>query len=168
VVLAAVRQNGTALKFARKPLNQYPECLRVAGLWDDEEDTRLLMAIQSVKFSLAATTTTYSTDFALAVKKDPYLKTFRMYNPNAFCKEACDPNFINEYYPCRGSTSRCGGPPDNKKNFRTDPEHEGSMKPCRTSCWRYSFRWHQEQCKANKGFMIQVMETGGLGAGQKN
>jgi len=93
VILAAVKQNGTALKFARPPLNQYPECLKAAGLWDDKDDVRPLQAIQSVKFSLGAKTTTYSTDFALAVKKDPYLKKFRMYNPNAFCKEACDPHY---------------------------------------------------------------------------
>jgi len=167
VVLAAVRQNGAALKFAGGGLNQNPECLRVAGLWEDEEDTRPLQAIQSVKFSLTAKSSTYATDFALAAKKDPYLKTFRMYNPNAFCKHACDPHVTNMYYPCLGSMSRCTGSPDNKRNFRPDPKEEGKVKPCATSCWRYSFRWHQEQCKANNGFMIQVMETSGLGGGQQ-
>jgi len=61
--------------------------------------------------------------------------------------------------------SRCSGSTDYKKNLGMD--EEGNKKPCRTSCWRFSFRWHQEQCKKNDGFMIQVMERGGLGDGQK-
>jgi len=40
-------------------------------------------------------------------------------------------------------------------------------KPCPTSCWRYAFRFHQEESKATNGFMIQVEEKKGLGDGQK-
>merc|ERR1712129_428125 len=35
------------------------------------------------------------------------------------------------------------------------------------SCWRFAFRFHQEESKDTNGFMIQVEESLGLGDGQK-
>merc|ERR1712008_547910 len=34
----------------------------------------------------------------------------------------------------------------------------GSGKPTSTSCWRYSFRHHQENSLDSGGFMVQIME----------
>jgi len=50
------------------------------------------------------------------------------------------------------------------------PKHEsltGDGRPTSTSCWRFAFRFHQEECKATNEFMIQVQEKAGLGAGQE-
>merc|ERR1712008_181941 len=43
----------------------------------------------------------------------------------------------------------------------------GTKRPFATSCWRFAFRFHMEECKAHGGFMLQVEETEGLGNGQK-
>jgi len=66
----------------------------------------------------------------------------------------------NIAHPCRGTLSTCTIP--EKDNLT----HE-TKRPCSTSCWRLAFRFHQEECKATKGFMIQVEEEQGLGDGQK-
>jgi len=161
VVLAAVTTSGPALKFAQNGLNQDEECLKASGLWDSAPVaySRAEQAIQSVKFSLAESSTQYATDFALAMKNDPFLKNFKTYNPNAWCKKSCDPNFTDLTHPCRGTVGTCTLTPD--QNLSKD------KKPCPTSCWRFAFRFHQEECKATKGFMIQVEEKQGLGNGQK-
>jgi len=162
VVLAAVRNNGPALKFAQGGLNQDEDCLKASGLWDSAPVTysRAEQAIQSVKFSLAESSTQYATDFALEMKNDPFLKDFKTYNPNVWCKESCDPQFTNMQHPCRGTLATCTLP--SGQNLSKD-----TNSPCPTSCWRFAFRFHQEECKASKGFMIQVEEKKGLGDGQK-
>jgi len=104
-----------------------------------------------VKFSLAEMSTQYATDFALEMKKDPFLKNFKTYNPNAWCKKSCDPKFINMQHPCRGTLATCTIPEE--QNLAKD-----TKRPCATSCWRLAFRFHQEECKASNGFMIQVEE----------
>merc|ERR1712008_636548 len=40
-------------------------------------------------------------------------------------------------------------------------------KPCPTTCWRVSFRFHQEESQKTNGYMVQVEEFSGLGQGQK-
>jgi len=165
VVLTAVKQSGSALKFARKGLNQNPTCLIAAGLWAEKYDPDTpFQAILSVKFSLSEKSNRYATDFALAMKKDKYLKKFKTYNPNAWEKESCDPKYTTLDHPCRGTLEICKGPPGKLPNFKED--ERGNKKPLRTICWRYSFRFHQEQCKENAGFMLQVEEKSGLGGGQ--
>jgi len=149
------------LKYAEGGLNQDPQLLQVSGLWDEVDHAlypRSEEAIQSVKFSLGKESSTYATDFALAMKKDPFLNHFKCYNPNAWCKESCDPNFTDIEHPCRGTLSTC-------QNLLPNTTPEG--KPCGTSCWRFAFRFHQQIGKDTKGFMIQVEEFEGLGAGQK-
>jgi len=160
VVLAAVRKSGAALKFALGELNQDSECLKASGLWDEGERqySRNEQAILSVKFSLAEQSTPYASQFALAMKNDAFLKNFKTYNPNAWCKESCDPEFTNINHPCRGTRATC-------TNSLPNTNSEG--KPCATSCWRFAFRFHQEVSKDTNGFMIQVQEKYGLGAGQQ-
>jgi len=163
VVLAAVQQNGAALKFADdgSRLNQDPELLKASGLWDQDENKRYLRkekAIQSVKFSLAQKSSTYATDFALAMREDPFLKEFQTYNPNAWSKESCDPDLTNIRHPCRGLATTC-------QNLLPNMTAKG--KPCDTSCWRFAFRFHQQVSKDTGGFMIQVDEFEGLGSGQR-
>merc|ERR1712008_431629 len=40
-------------------------------------------------------------------------------------------------------------------------------KPSSECCWRFAFRFHQNECRETDGFMVQVEEVGGLGNGQK-
>jgi len=163
VVMAAVSTYGPSLKYAQGGLNQDADCWKACGLWDTEADkvySRTAQAIMSVKFSLAEKSSEYATNFALAMKEDPFHKNFKTYNPNAWCKESCDPTFTDINHPCRGSLSTCNIP----EALNLD---SGTKRPCSTSCWRLAFRFHQEECKATKGFMIQVEEKQGLGDGQK-
>merc|ERR1719276_189266 len=159
VVKAAVGNKGSALKFAKGGLNQDEEMLKASGLWNEEDNKeypRSEQAILSVKFSLAEQSTPYATNFALAMKEDPFLGQFKTYNPNAWCKRSCDPDFTNIQHPCRGTSSTCKF--TEGQNLTAD-----TRKPCATSCWRFAFRFHQEESKAMGGFMIQVEESAGLG-----
>jgi len=111
------------------------------------------------KFSLAPTSTRDATLFALAMKRDPYLRHFYMYNPNCWCKESCDPNFTDIKHPCKGTAATCFLP--DAENFTA----EG--RPQATTCWRIAFRFHQQESKDTNGCMLQLMEPQGLGDGQK-
>jgi len=159
IVRAAVLQTKTALQFAKGGLNQDGDMLRAVGLWDLGEAmySRKEKAIMSVKFSLSEKSSPYATEFALEMKGDPYLREFKTYNPNTFCKKSCDPAFTNFGHPCRGTSGTCELPPESNL--------EGG-RPTNTSCWRFAFRYHQEECESTGGFMIQVEEKGRLGAGQ--
>jgi len=163
IVLAAVKSVGAALKYAKGGLNQDGDCLKAAGLWDEVDDkvySRTEQAILSVKFSLAEKSTEFATEFALAMKEDKFLQNFKTYNPNAWCKKSCDPDFTTFAHECRGTLSTCKFPEANNRSPDT-------LRPCPTSCWRYAFRFHQEESKTTNGFMIQVEEKKGLGDGQK-
>jgi len=163
VVKAAVTKEGSALKFALGGLNQDPEYLKFAGLFDDDENKqyeRPEKATLSIKFSLAEESTTYATDFAKAMKKDKFLGKFKTYNPNAWSKDSCDPNFTDITYGCWGSSSTCGKQQSENLDQKT-------QRPSSNSCWRFAFRFHQEESKDTGGFMIQVEERNGLGDGQK-
>merc|ERR1712008_14024 len=159
VVLAAVRQNGVALKFAEDYLNQDAECLKASGLWDEDQQDypNNELVIQSVKFSLGKNTSPYATWFGLAFKKDNYLKNFMTHNPNAWYKQSCDPKGTDLDHPCNGTLEKCQ---NQKKNMEAG-------KPCPTTCWRVSFRFHQEESQKTNGYMVQVEEFSGLGQGQK-
>ena len=66
------------------------------------------MAILSVKFSLFEKSTTYATEFASTLKCGPYLGEFETYNPNAWSKKSCDPDYTDISGPCRGTSETCG------------------------------------------------------------
>jgi len=160
VVLAAATQKGTALKFALKGLNQDKDCLKAAGLFYEEEAhayERSEKVTLSIKFSLGEKCTEYATHFAKGMMEDEFLRQFKAYNPNAWCKKSCDPNFTDKTHPCRGCSSTCV-----KQNIDSI-----SKRPSNESCWRFAFRFHQQESKDTGGFMIQVEETQGLGLGQE-
>merc|ERR1712008_552711 len=88
-----------------------------------------------------------------------------MGNPNAWAKDSCDPQFTTFSHPCRGTLDTCQGPETlNMPNWKLGENNE--KKPVATSCWRYAFRFHMEECKKNEGFMIQPEERSGFGNGQ--
>merc|ERR1712008_441776 len=161
IVLSAVRNAPGALQFS-KDWCQDPECLKAAGIWEEQLRVfeRTEQAVLSLKFSLAEESSPYATDFAVAMRKDPFLGQFKTHNPNAWNKRSCDPKYTDMSPPCRGSQATC-----------QIPEHENlaaaTRKPCATSCWRVAFRFQQEECKSTNGFMVQVEEMAGLGGGQQ-
>jgi len=163
VVLAAVTQRPAALKFALGGLSQDSDSLRESGIWDQVHRmlsySRTEHAILSVKVSLAEKTTPYATEFASEMEKDSFLGQFQTYNLIAGRKHSCDPNFTDIQHQCRGTLDTC-----------SIPEHENltdDKQPKKSSCWRFTFRFHQEKCKATNGFMIQVQEGESLGASQR-
>jgi len=94
------------------------------------------------------------------MKNDPFLSQFKTYYPNAWCKDSCDPEFTNIKHPCRGAENTC--------QFSRDTNVDASTgRPRASSCWRFAFRFHQQEAKDTNGFMIQAEEHGGLGDGQK-
>jgi len=136
---------GNALKYARNGLNQDQDCLKAAGLIDMQKNIvydRPEKAILSVKISLNSWGSTYANEFARAMKKDRFLKDFQTFNPTFGSKPNCDENldYTSMDNPCRGKLATCKFP--NSKNATTDAD--GKRKPGETSCWRYSFRFHQK------------------------
>jgi len=163
VVMAAVDQDGTALKFALGGLNQDPDCLKAAG-WKVVEGDRPEKAILSIKFGLTADTTGYSTNFIEAMRADQFLNKFKTYDPTITSKDYCreklgSTSVVNH---CRGTLESCNFP--RSRNLKTLDDKE---QPAKKSCWRFAFRFHQQECKDTCGFMIQVEEKEGLGDGQK-
>jgi len=149
VVLAASKRLPAALKYSKGGLNQDHDLLKACGLWDQKEVIyeRKEQAILSVKFSMAERSTPFATEFALQMKNHGYLRKFRTYNPNAWCKKSCDPVYTNIEHPCRGTPATCQIPEHD--NFGADG------KPTSKCCWRSSFRFQLEECKSTNGFMIQ-------------
>lgn len=164
VVLAAVRNKPNALKWAKGSLSQDEQCLKAAGLWEEIPVVRSSAekVVLSVRFNPGEQSTQYSIQFALAMRRDPFLGKFQTYNPNAWCRGSCDPQFTDFTHPCRGTDETCGY---TIQQNREDGQQDG--RPGATSCWRFASRYHQEQCKDTHGFMIQVQEVGGLGEGQR-
>jgi len=110
-------------------------------------------AIYSIKYSLAEHCTSYATDVAVKLKTHSRLGKYEIYFPSAFNKESCDPQYTCMSWPCRGTRETC----KMELALRTG-------QPTNSSCWRYSFRKHQEKCKLSGGFMIQVWEGFGQGS----
>jgi len=166
VVLAAIKQNGSALKFAKGDLTQDPALLKAAGLWDAPDDNvvRSEKGILSLKFSLSQESTTYASDFVQALKRDPFLRQFEMHNPNARCKKSCDPDYTTPEHPCKGTLKTC----QLAESKLVKKDTAGNKKLGEDACWRFAFRFRQEECLETNGFMLQVEEeTGVLGPGQK-
>jgi len=166
-VMSMVKLTGTALKYAQGGLSQDPECLKIAGFLDGEENThydRPEKAILSIKFGLTAESTSYSLIFIQAMKADQFLNKFKTYDPTITSKDYCreklgSTSVVNH---CRGTLESCNFP--RSRNLKTLDDKE---QPAKKSCWRFAFRFHQQECKDTCGFMIQAEEKEGLGDGQK-
>jgi len=161
VVLKAVQKTPRALKYALHGLNQDPDCLKASGIWDPSAASysRKEQAILSLKLGLAEKNTLYTTDFALAMKQDIYFSKFKTFITKPWSRESCDPKINDIRHKCRGTQNTC-----------LFPEHDNltaGKKLTNTSCNRFAFRYHLDQCKATNGFMIQVQEKHGLSDGQK-
>lgn len=100
-----------------------------------------------MRFSLGESCSSYATQVAIVLKAHPEMGQFATYFPSAFEKDSCDPNFTDFDWPCRGTCTTCVM----REALRTG-------KPSIASCWRYSFRWHQQLCKDSRGFMLQIEE----------
>ncbi len=151
VVIVAVKQEPTALKFALGGLNQDPDCLKAAGLFDDNYDTLKLKnaprIVLSTKFSLGETTTSYATSAALLMQKNPYFASKVVYSPNTWDKNTCDPKWTDINFPCRGTKETC-------KKYKFE-DNRPVEKEC---CWRSSYRYQLMRGKETGGFMVQVAE----------
>jgi len=165
VVKQAVKNSGFALKFAKPPLNQDLELLKDAGIFYNDYENGPRMAILSVKFSLNEKSTTYANEFALSMNVNHGLKHFKSYYPNLRSKPNCADNldYTSLRNSCQGTLETCKFP--DSRNLTTDAT-TGKQRPMENSCWRVSYGFLQEQCKANNGFMIQVDELEGPGPGQ--
>ena len=158
VVLAAVNSNHNALRYAHgEALRRDRDCLVAAGMFDPDYDVSVQQTLSvttkriamSTRFSLNPTSRSQATNFTFLLKKNRYIKQkdFRVYAPNAFNKNSCDPNWTDFKWPCRGTTETC--------------KFDLSLKtgrPNDDSCWRYSFRCQLEEAKATGGFMLQLVE----------
>ena len=113
--------------------------------------SRTEKAILSFKFSLASESSDYATKFAVAMKQDDYLKNFATYNPNAWCKKSCDPDFTYINWPCRGTTSTCR---------YTNHVNSKDGKLFSTSCWRFASRFHLQECEKLRGPGPPLMARG--------
>eukprot|EP00494_Astrolonche_serrata_P006610 UN06634 len=109
--------------------------------------------------------TNYANAFAKAMLEDPYLKQFKTFNPNLGTKASCDPGFTKNEQ-CKGTLDTCKY--EKKVNVIVD-DKTGKEKPHpQNSCWRYAYRFRLEDCRDNRGFMIQVEGRFGLAPGQKS
>jgi len=168
-VMSMVKLDGGTLKYASGGLNQDPDCLKAAGLYNAVEEEnkhydRLEKAILSIKFGLIAESTGYSLKFIKAMKADQFLNKFKTYDPTITSKDYCreklgSTSVVNH---CRGTLESCNFP--RSRNLKTLDDKE---QPAKKSCWRFAFRFHQQECKDTCGFMIQAEEKEGLGDGQK-
>jgi hypothetical protein len=150
-VMAAVSSRHESLKYALAGLNQDQDCLVAAGLWDKDYNQDAPKIVLSTRFSLSENSSATATEFTLLLKEHSYFQEeagFTIYSPNAFNKSTCDPEWTRMDWPCRGTYS----------SYQKQDSALKSGKPTAGSCWRYSFRYHLEKSKAQRGFMIQVVE----------
>lgn len=151
VVLAAVKQDSMALKFLGSEMRQNETVAMMAGIRPAVKNAVKKQAIcVSKKFSFGDED--LEPDFAMAVwiavRKDPYLSQFPIYNPDARTKKSCDPMFTNFAHPCRGTLDTCQlGNSGNTSNGHPTP----------VSCWRYSFRWYEQESHDTGGFVLQII-----------
>jgi len=99
------------------------------------------------------------------MKKQRYIKQFNVYTPTVRSKANCNAklDITSPCNPCRGTSESCTF--DASRNLTVDATC-GKKKPGENSCWPLAFRFRQEECKRNGGFMIQVEEIEGLSQGQ--
>jgi len=189
VVLRAVTNDPGALRFAGELLLSQQELRDRAGLRDfswlsAHDSSSVPVVVMSVRYALNKKSSAASTYLQIFLSEHPFFKKFRFYNPNAFSKRFCkykaDGTTIDwdacadGDWKCRGrldGAEKCGFPEYCGGRNQYCPGCKGKdetcTRPCKDSCWRYSFRWHQQLAKNSRGFMLQVVETGKLGPGQE-
>jgi len=158
-VLEAVRARPGALKYAMGGLNEDDECLKTAGRIASKEKNSLYGRTEKVILSLKGLgkASDSAGRLAMAMRADPILGQFKTYNPSAFSRGSCDPTFTSISHPCRGTSSTC------KYTEGQNLEHS---RPSSKTCWRFTYRFHLNECKTAKGFMVQLKEESGLDDGQ--
>jgi len=163
VVLAAVRTTPTAVRFASAKMTRDCDVMK-----DDRKEDREQQGYahrEQAILSLGFTNSDYAANFVALLKRNEYLRNFKTYNPNAWRRSCCGPDFQNISNACRGTNCTCKFA-DSQNLFEDAPG--GEQKPANQSCWRFSFRFHLEhEVKATQGFMIQVQDKNGLHDGQK-
>lgn len=183
VVREAVQQDPGALRFAAPELVQHKMFLKIAGVLPQYAQTLgKPLLIESVRFALGRESSPSSTVLHNYLNQHKFFRKFTLYNPNAydkgFCARSPDGSIdwdraTDKNWKCRGLQSgpakcdlpgTCGGQAD---ACICEPNNTACVRPTLRSCWRYSFRWHQEEAQRTKGFMLQVIERGELGAGQQ-
>jgi len=167
--MVCVSHDGHLLKYALGGLNQDPDCLVAAGIWDKlyldnhDDDSSFDVTkeipekmnkrriVLSTRFSLDPNSQSQATHFTTMLKNHEYLQSehFIVYSPNAFDKSTCDPEWTRFDWPCRGTHSSCQM---EDVSLKTGVPQDGS-------CWRYSFRYQLENAKRTNGFMIQLAEA---------
>ena len=186
VCLAAIKSNPYAIKYIADNMKRDHDLLVAAGMFDEDHNTdhskdeatqgegeQQQQQIQlhqdrkkitlSTRFSLNPEGVSQATTFTSLLKKHPYILegSFKLYSPNAFDKQSCDPNWTNFDWPCRGTIETCQY--DNK----TIKTKHGVGKPTDNCCWRYSFRYQLKESKRTDGFLLQLIECGYKGEFQE-
>jgi len=177
VVLEAVWQDPAALRFARGPLQKDREVLRAAGLLDESSGRPRAHCTatprhvtMSVRFGFNRKATAVSTMIHQEMASHRAFKDrFYVYDPNLVSKGFCGPRarITDKEWPCVGDCRmvdtrlkccRClGSCAAGRGRSSSRPT------PTKRSCWRYSFRWHQQRSARSGGFMVQVIESGYVG-----
>lgn len=162
-VLEAVKAKPGALKYAMGGLHEDAECLtaarrsleRKSSLYGRTE--KIILSLRGVSDASEPAGDSAGRRLAIAMKADPILGQFKTHNPSLFIRGSCDPSFTDVSHPCRGTLSTC--------SFYSFQNLKHG-KPYSKSCWRYAYRFHQDECKMSKGFMVQVEEQSKLDDGQ--
>ena len=155
VVLEAVKHDPNATKYVHEDLKRDPDILVAAGMFDSNHESlrpRNLKKIAfSTRFSLSPSSRSEATNFTKLFKDHHYIQRFhfKVYAPNAFDKQSCDPDWTNFDHPCRGTKDTCHFDFSLKSGHPTDD-----------CCWRYSFRHQLIEAKKSGGFMLQLIEKG--------
>jgi len=159
LILEAVKARPGALKYAMGGLDGDPECLNAASRFRIERQSSKYGGTEKVILSLRGLgkATDSTGRLAMAMRADPILGQFKTYNPSAFSRGSCDPSFTDVSHPCRGTSESCK---------YTESQNAAEGRPCSQSCWRFTYRFHQHECKTSQGFMVQLEEGSGLDDGQ--
>jgi len=169
-VFNAVKQNSTALKYACPALRQDKWLLAIAGQDDfPEDDKQTPLVCISKKYSFHPDSNDFSSLAIIAMRRHPAFRVFRLYNPDVTEKDFCTlkpgdyTQVTDPEHPCRGLTD---GPARCRKRVSLD-----DGRPTTGSCWRYSYRWHEQCALDTSGFLLQIVDLVDgmpkLGAGQK-
>jgi len=119
VVRAALNTTPSSLKFAQKDLQDDQELKEASGvsrfcpynglvvLSDNGQQTsgQKKQVSVSVKFNVSHAFTDYAANFAMMLKENDYLRTFKIYGPSKWRHSSCDRKFKNMDKPCLGMNS---------------------------------------------------------------
>jgi len=159
--LDMVRQDVRALSALCPPLSQKRSILEAAGLWRrSDQPPQGAPVLLSVPFSLSPKGSFFVNEVHLAMNAHPFFGARSIFNPNFLSKGFCGPaSFMKTWqaWPCRGTCE-----PDSQDGRCTycpcGPSSDRRLKPTERSCWRYSFRWHQEMAERHGGIMVQILD----------